>query len=69
MNLRRVEQQFHSRLKWNRGLQRRSLAEAKRLKVIAFLLDRKRYNFRPLCAYFLVWGNQERAEELLEEVI
>lgn len=56
MNLQRVEQQFHSRLKCNRGLQRRSLSKAKRLKVIAFLLDRKRYNFRPFCVYFLVWA-------------
>lgn len=55
MNLQRVEQQFHSRLKCDRGLQRRSLTKAKRLKVIAFLLDRKRYNFRPLSVYFLVW--------------
>lgn len=47
-------------LKYNRGLQRRSLTKAKRLKVIAFLHNRKRYNFRPLCVYFLIGEHQQR---------
>jgi hypothetical protein len=49
--------------KINRGLQRRSLTKAKRLKVIAFLLDRKRYNLKPLYVYLSGMVDEEMNQQ------